>query len=289
MRIFFFLFFALTLHTGYAQNSKVLILYDMEGISGVESHDQITMGKKGYETGRRLLTRDVNAAIRGLKAGGATTIVVADAHGSGNKEADILLEEMDTTARFDFRSLSNEPYIDCIDSTFDAVVCIGMHARAFTKGFIAHTYTDDISFNVNGHELTETDIIALSAARFGIPVIMVSGDDVLQQQLASYYPHLQYATVKYSKSFSLCTVLPETEAHQKIYESARLAMQQYQTAAAYRTTAPFVFTLSFRTPKQLKKAQALEGTKRKDNRSLEFVADDFASGFKRALKVLPLF
>ena len=81
----------------------------------------------------------------------------------------------------------------------DAIVCIGMHARARSIGFMAHTYTFDVAWKVNGVDLTETHIVAVSAARWGIPVIMVSGGGVLQEQLQSDFPELKYAVVKTGK------------------------------------------------------------------------------------------
>ena len=51
---------------------RVVIWVDMEGIAGIENWDQVTSGKPQYDEGRRLLTGEVNAAVRGAKAGGAT-------------------------------------------------------------------------------------------------------------------------------------------------------------------------------------------------------------------------
>ena len=60
---------------------RVVIWVDMEGIAGIENWDQVTSGKPQYEEGRRLLTGEVNAAVRGAKAGGADDIIVIDCHG----------------------------------------------------------------------------------------------------------------------------------------------------------------------------------------------------------------
>src|SRR5579864_7984676 len=192
-----------------ASPPKVLIIYDMEGISGVVSPSFERYGSPDYPQGRESLTADVNAAIRGLKAGGAGAIWVEDGHGSGNsQEPDILVDKMDPGASFDFRDRPYDPYSTGIDASLDAIVCIGMHARARTTGFIAHTYTFDVAWKVNGIDLTETHIVAISAARWGIPVIMVSGDDVLQGQLPNDFPELEYAVVKTAKTLSSAEAVP---------------------------------------------------------------------------------
>src|SRR5262245_64395401 len=83
---------------------RILIIYDMEGVSGIDREPMTDSQNPAYPEGRKFLTSDVNAAIRGLKAGGAGAIWVQDGHGSGNaNEPDILVDQMDSRARFDFR------------------------------------------------------------------------------------------------------------------------------------------------------------------------------------------
>src|SRR3990172_8060545 len=139
---------------------KVLLYYDMEGISGINHLKQTSFRQEGYEQGRKFLTSDVNAAIAGLKDGGAGQIVVTDAHGSGNPDPDILLDEMDKRATFEFRDTAFAPYVDSPDPSYQAVVCIGMHAHAGSKGFFAHTYTLEPAFNIKPLEFKQTTIIA---------------------------------------------------------------------------------------------------------------------------------
>src|SRR5207245_782905 len=141
------------------------------------------------------------------------SIWIQDGHGSGNvKEPDLLVDKMDPHAQFDFFDRDFDPYDTGIDGSVDAIVCIGMHARANTDGFEAHTVTDRISYRINGVDFTETHIVALSAARWGIPVIMVSGDNLLGEQLKPDFPELEYAVVKTAKSRALAEPLPSAEA-----------------------------------------------------------------------------
>ena len=165
---------------------KVLVIFDGEGISGTLNPSYAMYGKAEYEQFRESLTADVNAAIRGLKSGGAGAIVVEDGHGSGNdQEPDILLSKMDKQGTLEFRDRPFDSYSTGIDGSFAAIVLVGQHARARTNGFMAHTYTFDVAWKVNGVDFTETHIAAMFGAGWGIPVIMVSGDNVLKEQLAS--------------------------------------------------------------------------------------------------------
>src|SRR5436189_4977397 len=82
---------------------RIFLYYDMEGTSGIKRETQTSFSHPAdYQPAREFLTGDVNAAIRGLIAGGAGEIVVTDAHGSGNPDPDILLEKMDKRATFDW-------------------------------------------------------------------------------------------------------------------------------------------------------------------------------------------
>jgi D-aminopeptidase len=112
----------------------------MEGVSGVIAPAYVRFGTSEYAQGRESLTADVNAAVRGLKAGGAGAVWVQDGRGSGNsQEPDLLASKLHEQATFDLRDRPYNPYSTSIDASVDAIVCIGMHARARTQGFMAHT------------------------------------------------------------------------------------------------------------------------------------------------------
>jgi D-amino peptidase len=228
---------------------KILISYDMEGVSGALTPDYVLFDKPAqYAIGRKALTDDVNAAIRGLVKGGAGSIWVQDAHGSGNVyEPDLLVNEMDPHATFDYRSYSYDPYSTGLDGSIDAIVLVGGHARANTPGFMAHTITFDVDFRVNGVEFSETHLIALSAARWGIPVIMSSGDDVLGEQLKTDFPELEYATVKTAKGHGHAEPLAPGEAQRRIEAAAQAAMEKFRAGKfrPYYLQPPFDIRLSF--------------------------------------------
>jgi D-amino peptidase len=282
----------------HAQPPKVLIIYDMEGISGVLTPQHERYGAPEYPQGRESLTADVNAAIRGLKGGGAGAIWVEDGHGSGNdQEPDMLVDKMDRGANFEFRDRPYDPYTTGIDGSIDAIICIGMHARARTTGFMAHTGTFDVAWTLNGVDLTETHIVALSAARWGIPVIMVSGDNVLKDQLATDFPELQYAVVKTAKTLSLAEAVPRAEADQRIEKAAREAMQAFLAGRfrPYYLPGPYDFRLSFRTAEQGRMAGATRGVSGDGELGVRFGSPTFVDGYaiaedviSHALNPLPL-
>src|SRR6267143_2347903 len=159
---------------------RVLILHDMEGLSGEDDWRQFIFGYDQYLKGRQLLTDDVNATIEGLAAGGATTIDIVDGHGSGNQEPELLLDKLDQRAQMVYRDRPFDPYIDMQQANvYDAVALVGMHAKPGSGGFVSHTYTGGMEFWMNGMSLSEPEIIGYSWARVNVPVILVAGDEVL--------------------------------------------------------------------------------------------------------------
>jgi D-amino peptidase len=167
---------------------KVLLLYDMEGVSGAAKPADVNFGSPSYPATRESLSEDVNAAIRGLLKAGATEVVITDGHGSGNPEPDYLLDTLPKGARFDLRDMPYDPYIETMDESFDAMVAIAMHGRAGGRAFLAHTYYGHTRWLMAGHDMNESMLVAASAARFDIPLVLVTGDDVLRDETTAFSP-----------------------------------------------------------------------------------------------------
>jgi len=270
---------------------RVLIIYDMEGVSGISRESYTSFSSPDYPQGRKWLTSDVNAAIRGLKAGGAGAIWVQDGHGSGNsEEPDLLLDGMDSRASFDFRDRDYDPYSTGLDGSVSAIVCIGMHARANTPGFLAHTYTLEPAFKVNGIEFTETQIIALSAARWGIPVIMVSGDDVLGSQLRPEFPELEFAAVKTARGRALAEPLAYEEVQSRIEAAARTAMEKFHAGRfrPYYVAPPYVFEISFQNAAQAARARRDKSVEPAGNTAVRYRKPSFVEGYEFSKHLISL-
>jgi D-amino peptidase len=274
-----------------ASPPRILVIYDMEGVSGIDREALTDSRNPAYPDGRKYLTADVNAAIRGLKAGGAGAIWVQDGHGSGNAdEPDVLLDQMDPRASFDFREFDFDPYSTGLDASLDGIACVGMHARAGQEGFLAHTWTLEPSFRVNGVDLTETQIIALSAARFGVPVITTSGDDVLGRQLETALPDLEYAAVKKAVSRAKAEPLPADESARRIEAAARKGMEKLLAGRfrPYYMQPPFVFEIGFQNPAQASRVRSDKSVDLSGERTVRFTAPTFVEGYERCKHLIAL-
>jgi D-amino peptidase len=283
------------LSSGWSQPKplKVLLLYDMEGVSGAASERHTHFGSEPeYTEGRRSLTADVNAAIAGLKAAGATEIIVCDGHGSGNAEPDVFAAELLAPAKMIARDRPFDIYMDSYDQSFDAIVAIAMHCGAgHPDGFISHTYAiEDVQYRVNGTPFNETMIMAMGAARFGIPMIMVSGDDQLDKELKRFLPWVKYAAGKRAVSRSKAEPFARAEVSRRIETAAREALLGLAEAKVPRDfPGPYRFTLTFQSANQAETAAEYKGAELQDDGiSVEVRATDFDEGYVASLHLISL-
>jgi D-amino peptidase len=276
-----------------AKGLKVLLLYDMEGITAADEYRKTTFTHPAqYAEGRRSLTDDVNAAIAGLAAAGATEIVVVDGHGSGNNDSpDILVDEIRKPGAMHYRSTPFDIYMDSYDHSIDAIVAIGMHAGAGNRtGFLAHTYNaHDIEYRVNGTPFNETMILAMGAARLKIPVIMVSGDDQLERELGRSLPWAKYAAVKHAVNVGKAEPLPRAEASRRIESAARDALQSLAQMKVMEFPGPYRFAAKFEEPSQALNAALWPGSElNADEQTVQIRANDFEDGYRASLRLLGL-
>ena len=172
---------------------KVYIMTDLEGVAGVTNFED-WCGPSGryYEVGKELLTREVNAAIDGLFAGGATEVVVADGHGYGGINGLLL----DPRAELMRGWPTGYPLL--LDEGYDAVAWVGQHAKAGTeRAHLAHTqYFGYIDLTINGISIGEFGQVALCASELAVPSIFMSGDRAAALEAQALVPGIEVVAVK---------------------------------------------------------------------------------------------
>jgi len=272
---------------------KVLLLYDMEGISRATdvAHTGFSHPAE-YAAGREALTDDVNAAIAGLKAAGVEDIVVVDGHGSGNtSEPDVIESRLLAPAKMIAKESSFDIYMDSYDQSFDAIVAVAMHAGAGNlSGFLSHTYSGaGREYRVNGVPFNETMILGMGAARLRLPVIMVSGDDQLEKELRRHMPWVQYAMVKHSVDRTRAEPLPPDGVRRRIETAARTAVERLDAARQFEMPGPYRFAITFSDEAQARNAAGAPGAELGHNATtVQVRADDFEEGYRRSLRLYSL-
>ncbi|HWX43148.1 MAG TPA: M55 family metallopeptidase [Blastocatellia bacterium] len=272
---------------------KVLLLFDMEGVSGATDFKYTSFSHPAdYAEGRKSLTADVNAAIAGLKAAGASEIVVVDGHGSGNSTGpDVIEDQLLAPAKILYRDTPFDIYMDSYDHSFDAIAAVGMHAGAGNSvGFLSHTYTfEDVEYKVNGVPFNESMILAAGAARLKIPLIMISGDDQLEKEIRREMPWVKYASIKHAVDRTKAEALTREEASRRIEAAAREGLEKLAEAKLPDWPPPYRFALTFQDETQARAAALVPGAQLLSNPlSVQVRVNDFEEGYRLSVRLIGL-
>ena len=222
---------------------KILISADMEGATGVTCPADVMPGGPQWERQRPVFTSDVNAAVKGLLIGGAEEVLVNEAHSTMRN---LLLEQLDARASMitgRHKALSMMEGIQRGD--VDGVVFLGYHAGAGSEGVLAHTYLANTVTGVwlDGERASEGRLNAAVAAEFGVPVIMVTGDDKTIEDAKAYAPQAFGVAVKdcVSRYAAECRTPARTGAD--IFDAAanatELALRHEPVVEAHRIELEF--------------------------------------------------
>ena len=178
---------------GRDDTTKIYIMTDMEGISGVINfEDWVVPGGCYYERGKQFTTEQVNAAIEGFILGGADEIDVIDGHGSGGIDISLL------DPRVSYIRGTNGPYPFALSETYDGIAWIGQHAKAGTPyAHLAHTGSFNVAqYRINGISVGEFGTIAFLAASFNVTPFFATGDVAFCAEARSLCPDIRTVSVK---------------------------------------------------------------------------------------------
>jgi D-amino peptidase len=253
---------------------KIYISADMEGVVGTVTGEQLGPSGFEYERARRWMTEEVNAAIRGARAAGATEIVVSDSHGNGqNLLLDDLPEDI-TVIRSWPRPLA---MMAGIDETFDGAMFIGYHASTDnSEGVRAHTMSSArlTSVKLNGIPVPETGINAAVAGYFGVPVIMLSGDDAVAAEASELLGEVETAVVKTAYGFHAAETLMPGAAYRLIEETAARAVRRIDEFEPWDLGGPIELEVSLKHYRPVEVLGYLEIVERIDSHTIRYRGAD---------------
>lgn len=231
---------------------RVLIMSDMEGVSGIVVWEQVLGGEPMYEEGRQLYTEEINAAVRGAKAAGATEIVAVDCHGAGKHWSfnsfvpELLDPDCDWVAHHAWSR-----YTELLEQGCDGALFVGMHARAGTPdGVLCHTVstTDWRNLWFNDTLVGETGINAALCGHYGCPVLLVTGDEATAREATELLGDgLTTIAVKRGLGRYSARNIAPARARQMIEEGARQALQNLKAVKPYVPSQPTTITIELGT------------------------------------------
>lgn len=217
---------------------KVFIQTDIEGIAGFCFREN--RGNPGTENVQhryrmyKLLTDEVNAAVKAAFDEGADEVYVNDNHGTGYN---ILFEELDERCQIIHgRNGSCGVWLPLLDSSFDCMVQIGMHAMGATPcSIIPHSRWE---VNDGAFYLSEGTMAAAIAGDFGVPSVMMAGDDKICAEFREKIPDIEQVRTKKALScYQACSLIP-SKACKLIYEAARRGIARRHEIKPYVIPGP---------------------------------------------------
>jgi D-amino peptidase len=259
---------------------RVHVISDMEGVAGIVKWQQTTGGKKLYDEGRKLYTEEINAAVAGAKAAGATEIVVMDCHGAGGGYTfnSLLPELLDPDCEFVVQEEWTE-YTEFLEQGCDAALFVGMHARAGTPdGVLSHTVSGQAWRNLrfNGTPVGETGINAALCGHWGCPVLLVTGDRAVCREARELLgDSLTTVEVKQGLGRFSARQLPAQRAREAIREGAERALADLSAVQPYHPGRPCEIEIEFTTPDRLIEFRNRRGVEVRDPLTLVSRADDW--------------
>ena len=258
---------------------KILISADMEGATGVTWPADVLPGTPQWERCRRLFTSDVSAAVAGFLDGGADEVLINEAHWSMRN---LLLEELDERAQMltgRHKSLSMVEGVQHGD--VDGVAFVGYHTGAGTEGVLAHTYLANSITGVwvDGARASEVLLNALVVAEYGVPVVLVTGDDKTCEDARGYAPDARSVAVKtyVSRYAAVCRTPARTAA------DIRAAAREATVLAVRHEPArrgPFTVELEFDAEHLVGAASVVPGVEPSGERRVVYTSPTMYEGIR---------
>src|SRR2546425_696793 len=259
---------------------RVMIWVDMEGIAGIEAWDQVTGGKPQYEEGRRLMTGEVNAAVRGAKAAGADDIIVVDCHGAGGSYSfkSLIPETLEGGATYVLGHAWCR-YIEPLREGCDAALLIGAHAMAGTlDGVMCHTVSSEAWYNawINDQLVGESGILAAIAGCWDVPAIFVSGDEATCREVITLLGEdVVTAPVKTGLGrFSAVNMAPK-DACSLIEMRVAQAISMKHWPRPLKFTGPVTFKVELASPDRVNDFIGRTGVRIEGPRTVSSTGDNF--------------
>jgi D-amino peptidase len=265
---------------------RVLIMTDMEGVSGIVDWQQVNGGASMYEEGRRLYTQEINATVRGARAGGATEIVVVDCHGAGGpwQFNSLIPEDLDPGCDW-VAHHTWTGYTELLEQGCDAALFVGMHAKAGTeKGVLSHTVSSETWHELwfNGVSVGETAINAALCGHWGCPVLLVTGDDATCAEATELLGSgLTTVAVKRGLSRFSARQIPPPRARQMIEAGAKAALENLKAVAPYDPGRPSEIAVEVVSPDRADRFRNKPGVEMETSRRIVSRGPDWWSAWKQ--------
>jgi len=237
---------------------KVFVSSDMEGTAGIVDWEQVRAGGPDSLHFAGLLCREVNAAIEGAREAGATEFLVNDSHG---QMANLRPDALAGRASYLSGRLKPRYMMEGLDASFDAAFFVAYHGSMSSPSVLSHTYFPAAIAEVrlNGRVVGESGLNALVAKAYGVPVVLVTGDQTTADELSPLCPGIRTAVVKRSVTRFAAESLHPDASVDLIWSEAKAAIEGLADAAPPRIDLPATLEVAFHTSDYAQLASRVAG------------------------------
>lgn len=265
--------------------AKAYISCDMEGCSGIVNYQFTNPEGKFYKEAQAYMTGDLVAAIQGLQSAGADEIVVNDSHWD---MTNVRIEDLPTGVTLISGGIKLDSMGEGLDDTFEAALFIGYHSRwGEPRGVIAHTYSGDVmEVRLNGQAVGESGLVGGLAGYYSVPLIHVSGDTVLREEIRSLNPDIQFTTTKEGYTRLAARLYHPEDVHRAIKMDAAKAWKERKSIEPVVFSSPVEIAVKFKETPMADICLRVPGTKRIDNLTVAYTHEDYLIAYRAFLAML---
>jgi D-amino peptidase len=237
---------------------KLYISVDMEGITGLVDHTHVDSSKHNYERSRKIMTQEANYVITKAFETGCEEVIVNDSHSKMNN---LLIEDLHPDTQLITGDVKPFSMVQGLDDSFKGAVFVGYHARASMSGVMSHSMIFGVrNMWINDVQIGELGFNAYVAGYFGVPVIMVAGDDGAAREAEALIPNITTAVVKESISRSAAKSLTPIKAGELIAEKTEQAIKNSDKVKPLTPPDNPVLRIQFANYGQAEWANLMPGT-----------------------------
>lgn len=252
---------------------KILILTDLEGISGIDSFEMIQKTSPDFYYCRERLMMDLNAAVCGACDGGATEVYVIDGHNGSTSFIDEMLDPRAVKIKCPIRK-----FLDNNDICFEGAMHVGCHAMAGTmNGFLDHTQSSMTWHNyyVNGRKTGEIGQFAMEAAHYNIPVVLVTGDTAACAEAKDFLGDIECVSVKQGIGRNRAKLIDNDEALEMIRAAACRSIKLIGNTKLFKPILPAEIRLELNRSDYCDEIANKEGVERIDARTVRKISNQY--------------
>jgi D-amino peptidase len=259
---------------------NVWVSVDLEGVTGLVSEREMYADREDFAIARRLMTSDANAAIAGAFDAGARTVVVCDSHGPART---LLVEELDPRATLIRGGTKPWRMVEGLDRDVDAAFLVGYHGRAGVgPAVLSHTWSGDelLDLKIGGAPAGEIRLVSSVAGHHGVPVVLVTGDDVACAEAEATLPGVRTAEVKRAIDRFAAEVRHPDVTRPLIREAAARALREREDWHVLEAARPFEIAVVWASPSVAAHCALIPGVRQVSDREVAYTGETVLDAYR---------